>query len=279
MVATGLRSDASIVAERASGGSGTRLRRLSSSPPLALRAAAGSVWLVGTAAGPLGGDRLRLRVEVGAGAALTVRSTAATVVLGGDSTLEVEVDVGPGGRLRWLPEPTVATARCRHRSSAVVRLDSGASLVWREELVAGRHGEAPGPFTSRLEVERDGRPLLRQELRVGEGAPGWSGPAVLGGAKAAGVVVVVEPAAGALPSTPAKQGAAVMALAGGGVVVSATAPGAASLRRALDEGTAAVRGWATAAPGQEPTTVAPARLDEAAGRGGAAGEGGGRGRR
>ncbi len=102
--------------------------------------------------------------------------------------------------------------------------------------MAGRHGEAPGGFTSRLDIERDDRPLLRQELGLGPVAPGWSGPAVLGGAKASGMVVVVGEGVG-------RSRAAAWASAGRSprhrrTVVAATAPGAARLRQALDEGTA-----------------------------------------
>ena len=263
-----MRASAAVVAERPRGFGPTRLTRLRSSPPLALRAAAGSVWLVGTAAGPLGGDRLQLRVEVGAGACLTVRSTAAMVVLGAregeESVLDVDVDVGPGGRLAWLPEAAVATAGCRHRSTAAVRLARGATLVWREELVAGRCGEGPGRYRSRLDVEVEGRPLLRQEMAVGDDAPGWAGPAVLGGAGAAGIVAAIGPPLGATPPPPPTVAgwrrpgagpadgdrAAVLALGAGGVLVSAAADDAVALRRLLDGGLELSRSAPSRGPGR-----------------------------
>lgn len=237
-----MRAEAAVVAEVSPNGGATRLTRLRSSAPLALRAAAGSVWLVGSAGGPVAGDRLTLRVGVGAGSALTVRSTAAMVVLGGggeeDSSFHVEVEVGPGAVLRWLVEPAVATRGCRHRSTATIRLATGAALVWREELVAGRAGESPGRFDMRLDVEREDRPLLRQELHIGPGAAGWASPAVLGASKASGMVVVVDPAAGPVAGAPVGDHAAVLPLASGGAMVSATASGVVALRRALDEGMA-----------------------------------------
>lgn len=251
-----MRADAAVVAERATEGGGTRLTRVRSAPPLGVRAAAGSVWLVGTAAGPLAGDRVRLRVEVGAGASLTVRSTAAMVVLGGPapegSELSIDVDVGPGAELRWLPEPTVATGRCRHRTSARVRLAVGATLVWREELVTGRHGEGPGRFTSRLDVESEGGPVFRQEVAVGQGAPGWAGPAVLGGAKASGTLVVIG---AGLSGGLLDEQAAVMPLAAGGAVVSAVAADAATLRRVLDERLALIRSGSLSGGGREGAEV------------------------
>lgn len=144
----------------------------------------------------------------------------------------------PGSVLRWLVEPAVATRGCRHRSTATIRLATGAVLVWREELVAGRAGESPGRFDMRLDVEREDRPLLRQELHIGPGAAGWASPAVLGASKASGMVVVVDPAAGPVAGAPVGDHAAVLPLASGGAMVSATASGVVALRRALDEGMA-----------------------------------------
>lgn len=232
---------AAVIASRAPGG-GTRLQELRSSPPLALRPAAGSVWMVGTAAGPLPGDRVELDIEVGRAARLAVCSTAATVALGGGgetpSELVVEVDVGPGGELRWLPEPTIATAGCHHRTTTRIRLAAGASLVWREELVLGRHGEGSGRLVSRVEIETDGVAVLRQELRVGPGADGWQGPAVIGDAGAVGVVVMIRPGDQRILPLPSSSSfgpeVAVLNLSGGGVLASAVAPDASDLRRRLD---------------------------------------------
>lgn len=242
-----LHAAARVVAGLEPGGA-TRLEVLRSSPPLALRPAAGSLWMVGTAAGPLPGDRLALHVTVGEGASLTLRSTAATVVLGGHggghSEQRVDIEVAAGGELRWLPEPTIATAGCHHRAATSVRLAGGARLVWRDELVLGRHGEGPGRMASRIEVEADGVPLVRQELRVGAGAPAWHGAAVTGGAGAVGMVVVIEPGDRGTPplarAAPGPDGpeVAVMPLAGGGTLVSALARGAPELRRHLDAGLA-----------------------------------------
>lgn len=198
--------------------------------------------MVGTAAGPLSGDRVELHIEVGPAASLAVRSTAAMVALGGGgeapSELLVELDVGPGGDLSWLPEPTIATAGCHHHNTTRIRLAAGASLVWREELVLGRHGEGVGRLASRVEIEADGVALLRQELRVGPGTEGWRGAAVIGGSGAVGVVAVIRPGDQCdLPpasSSPLGPEVAVLALSECGVLASAVAPDAHDLRRRLD---------------------------------------------
>src|SRR3954464_10591869 len=78
-----VRADAAIATRRAADGR-TVLATLRSDPPLTLRQTGPTqVHLVSTGAGPLGGDRLRLAVDVAPGTTLDVRSVAATLVLPG----------------------------------------------------------------------------------------------------------------------------------------------------------------------------------------------------
>jgi urease accessory protein len=171
-------------------------------PPLLLRrtgtASDGAVvvHLVGGAAGPLAGDRLTLSVEVGAGARVEVRSVAATIALPGRtddwSTLMVTARVHEGATLRWLPEPLIAAKGCRHISRAEIELAETAQLMWRDELVCGRHDERPGDLRSELHVRYAGRPLLAHDLAVGPEAKGWAGPAVLGPAKSTSSLLTVN---------------------------------------------------------------------------------------
>jgi urease accessory protein len=69
---------ACIVAELGDGGA-TRLPVLSSQVPLVLRRTPDAVYLVGGAAGPLGGDDLTLTIDVRHGATLRVRTATAAV--------------------------------------------------------------------------------------------------------------------------------------------------------------------------------------------------------
>src|SRR3984957_15987970 len=148
----------------------TRLPVLASQVPLVLRRTPSAVYLVGGAAGALGGDSLSLRIAVGAGAFLRVRTAAASIALPGldglESVLRVSATVGEGGRLEYLPEPTVVTAGARHATLVSVTLESGASLVLRDEVLLGRHGESGGTARSVLQVSYAGLPLLRHSLSV-----------------------------------------------------------------------------------------------------------------
>ncbi len=164
----------------------TRFRTLRSDPPLLLRPTPAALQLVGGAAGPLGGDRLGYRVRVGAAATLTVRSVAASMVLPGtdESVLDIDVEVAEGAHLDWEPQALISVVASTHRQRTVIRLAPTATLRWRETLVLGRSGEEPGSLTSVLRVERGGDVVHHNELRIGADAPGWDGPAGLGGARA-----------------------------------------------------------------------------------------------
>jgi urease accessory protein len=243
----------------------TRLPVLSSQVPLVLRRTPDAVYVVGGAAGPIGGDELALRISVGAGAFLRVRTAAASIALPGpeglESVLRVTVDVGTGARLEYLPEPVVVSAGARHGTIIRVALAEGASLLLRDELLLGRHGEAGGACRTELRVTYAGRPLLRQSLEVSGTDPADLGPAVLAGHRGVGTLLDVDPAldsgrvgasnppavvdrttvaavaaAGSEVAVAAVAGqptVAVMPLAGPAVLVTAVANDAVALRRRL----------------------------------------------
>jgi urease accessory protein len=211
--------------------------------PLACWAGGGipvpTVHLTAGGAGPVGGDRRRLEVRVGAGSALVLGEVSPTLVLpgphGDESGLDVDVHVAGGATLAYLPEIVIAAQQCRHRTVVRVDLDDGARLLLREEVLFGRYGEQPGMLRQRLRVTVGGRPLHDQELAVGPSALGWNGSAVTADHGCAGSLLVVDPDfRRALPAP--GDGAAFMALSGSGFLVSALAADTAMLRRHLDRG-------------------------------------------
>jgi len=158
--------------------------------------------------------------------------------------------VAAGARLEYLPEPIVVSAGARHATIIRVTLAEGASLLLRDELLLGRHGETGGAARSVLNVDYAGRPLLRQSLEVSGADAVAMGPALLAGHRAVGTALWVDPAAGetrdaggelaqasraksadAAPTTDAAV--AVMPLAGPGILVTALANDAVALRRCL----------------------------------------------
>jgi urease accessory protein len=109
-----------------------------------------------------------------------------------------------------------------HRSSTNITLEPGASLVWQEIAVLGRHAEEGGSVRLRLRVERDGVPLLCSDLALGPAWPFASGPAGAGASRVVGTLLVVGAAAVELPAVDGVRAGA-FALADDAVVVMALA--------------------------------------------------------
>jgi urease accessory protein len=214
-----VKAAARVVAECERGRTALRVLK-GEAPLLPRRTGPNEVHFVGGAAAPLGGDELTLEIEVGPGAELAVRTVAASIALpnrfGEESRLSVSVSVAAGGRLLWVPEPLIAAAGCRHTTVSTVDLDATGELIWREELVLGRHGEQAGDVTLCTVVRRAGRPLYRSDVSRPEAR-------VL-----ATVVSTCEHPPAATPT------AAVMALAKGGTVATVLGADLGETRRITD---------------------------------------------
>ncbi|MEO6156444.1 MAG: urease accessory protein UreD [Ilumatobacteraceae bacterium] len=241
-----------------------RIVRLRSDPPFVLRPsldleqAMPASWtprsglpvhvsLAAGAAGPIGGDRFRLDIDVGPGAALSVRAVAATIALPGPhgemSASAVNITVAEHGTLVWAPGTLIAANGCRHESITTIRLAPHARLLLREEIILGRHGESPGSLRQRLRVTVGGRVFHDQDLHVGPQAPGWGGPAVTGGRTALGTILIVcdDQQAGGVDANYVRDGVARMSLRGSGQLITAVADDAPTLRRLLDGAQDALR--------------------------------------
>lgn len=131
----------------------------------------GAIHLAATAAGPLDGDTVCVVVRVLAGARLQLHTLAATVVLAGCSSTVWQLAVDEGAALEVTPQPVVVTAGARHHSDVQACLAADATLLLTERVQLGRAAETGGRWTGRLNVDRDGAPLLRHEVSLGEHAP------------------------------------------------------------------------------------------------------------
>ncbi|MEU8105573.1 urease accessory protein UreD [Nonomuraea muscovyensis] len=203
------------------------------------------VCILGAMSAPLGGDRLRIEATAEQGAHLHITSAAATIALRGPTpehaTYDVRLTVAEQARLHWLPQPLISTARSDLHQTCTIDLAPTARLVLREEQVLGRANELPGRLTTRLTVRHDGHLLLDQQTRYGPDAPAWDGPAVLAGHRAAGHILIVDPAFEQEPSgvrllgeDPAQGQAVLTPLTGPAILVTALAPDVLRLRRLLD---------------------------------------------
>ncbi|MFY9692433.1 MAG: urease accessory protein UreD [Xanthobacteraceae bacterium] len=97
--------------------------------------------IVNTAGGMTGGDRFDLDIDVAAGAELSVTTAAAEKIyrtLGPETVLDVNLTVGAGGALAWLPQETILFDRARLRRKIDVDLAADASLLVAEASIFGR---------------------------------------------------------------------------------------------------------------------------------------------
>lgn len=191
------------------------------------------------AAGPLGGDDYTLDIDVGDGSTLVLREASATLALpgphGAPSHYRFRVRVGAGATLIWDPEPVIAARGCDHHQRVDISLDSGSRLFYREELLTGRHGEAPGNLVSHLEVRRGDEPLLVQSMALGPRHTGWDSPAVIGGHRAVGSLLVVDPDGAPGPEEQSLSPSAVAChLAPDTALATAVGPHSLAVRKALD---------------------------------------------
>ncbi|MFB6712331.1 MULTISPECIES: urease accessory protein UreD [unclassified Streptomyces] len=254
--AAGVRATARITAA-ADGGTTTTLPVLDGDGPFELRrlrshGSEARVCIVGAMSAPLGGDRLRIEATAQQGAALHITSAAATLALRGPTsehaTYDVHLTAGEHAQLHWLPEPLICAGGSDLRQTWTVDLAPTARFVLREEQILGRTGESPGHVATRLTVRRGGQTLLDQQAEYGSGAPGWDGPAVLAGHRAAGQLLIVDPAFEEAPlevqllgGSPEGGQAVLTPLSGPAALVTAVAPDGLRLRRLLDTAQATFR--------------------------------------
>lgn len=162
-----MRSDVLIVASR------DRLARIECRGGIQARHSDGdTVHLVSTAATPLGGDTVSVRVIVEPGARLRLRSVAATVALPGHATptSESRWDCVVGGHLDVDLEPTIVATVSRHLSAIRLEVADGGRVRWRERVQIGRHGEGQGFWSGSLHADAAGKPLLRHRVELGSGS-------------------------------------------------------------------------------------------------------------
>lgn len=162
-----MRTEISIVAARG------RTVRYREQGGLAVRqTGATGIHLIGTAATPLGGDEIIIRVVVAEGARLDLRTVAATIALPSAHCLESstrwEIEVASGGALFCEPEPMIVAADAVHHSQTSVSLAADARVVVAEHAQLGRHAEVGrGRWAGGLTVDVDDIPMLRHRMTLG----------------------------------------------------------------------------------------------------------------
>ncbi|MEH6792853.1 MAG: urease accessory protein UreD [Rhodococcus sp. (in: high G+C Gram-positive bacteria)] len=133
-----------------------------------------TVHLIGTAATPLGGDTITVRISVAAGAHLEVRSVAASLAMPGGlhrhSSAQWHFEVGAGASLIFDPEPMVVVSDASHSVVNTVALHEDSTLWLRERTQIGRFEEASGRWSSAMRCDVGNSPLLRHRVELGAGS-------------------------------------------------------------------------------------------------------------
>lgn len=230
-------TDVSVRLRRGAGGA-VRVDGVLCSAPVWFRWDGATLWLVGSGASPVGDDHIRVRVDIGAGVEVAVRSVAATLVYAGrgaGTRWDTEIHVADGARLDWRPEPVILTEHARHQVSTSVHAAAGAEVTLDEVLVLGRAGEAGGALHSSLAVRIDETPVLITSMDTS--LPMWSGPAGTDGAtvvssrlRVMGVGLLPDP----VPSSSPAPCAALLEPSPGCRLAVATAADVADARRSVD---------------------------------------------
>ena len=175
-------TEVSVRLRRGAGGT-VRVDGVLCRAPVWFRWDGATLWLVGSGASPVGEDRIRVRVDVGPGVAVAVRSVAATVVYvarGAGTRWDTDIHVADGASLDWRPEPQILTEHARHQATTTVHAAAGAEVTLDDVLVLGRAGEATGALRSALDVRVDDLPVVLTSIDTS--LPAWSGPAGVNGA-------------------------------------------------------------------------------------------------
>lgn len=152
-----------------------------------------SIALVGVSATLLTGDDLRIDIDVGPGVSLELIEPSGMVAYnarGGQASWSARVRLGEDARVTWAAAPFVVAGGADVLRCTEIDLADGASMLLREMLVLGRHGEAGGRVRSTLGASLAGVPLLVEDLDLRDSA-GRCAPETLGSARVLGTIALL----------------------------------------------------------------------------------------
>jgi urease accessory protein len=164
------------------GAGGTSITHVQAESPLRLftpRVTRSAAWIVTSTLGGglVGGDDIRLAIDVEARARVWVSSQASTKVYrsGRSAHHRLDARVGDSSLLIVWPDPIVGFAGSRFEQRQCFRLDAEGTVVVVDCLLSGReaHGErwAFDSYATRCEISREDRAMFFDHLRL-DAAPG-----------------------------------------------------------------------------------------------------------
>ena len=133
------------------------------------------VYLLHPPGGVVGGDSITIEADSAHGTSALITTPGATKFYrsAGETACQSQtVRVGSGACMEWLPQENIFFSGALVDLSTRVDLEADARLVLWEIQCLGRPAAdelfGSGHIDSRLEVYREGRPLLLERLRIGD---------------------------------------------------------------------------------------------------------------
>jgi urease accessory protein len=174
------------------------------------------VYLLHPPGGVVGGDHLRIAIEVASAAHALITTPAAGKFYrsaGPSAVQEQALSVASGAVLEWLPQETILYAACRASITTRVTLAAGARFLGWEVLCLGRpaagEGFDAGLCRQHIELWQDGRPLLIERSTITGGGELLRAPWGLGGRTVSGTFIATPADAAlleAVRAAPAAKG-------------------------------------------------------------------------
>lgn len=145
------------------------------------------------------GDRYESTIEVEPGARAHVSSGSATKVLRMErnyGAASVEIEVGDGGYLEYLPDPTILHRESRFWQQVDIDLAPDARVLFADVIVPGRLARdelfAFERLHTSVEAQREGETLFADAVRL-DGGDHLRGPGLFGEFRVLGTFYVVAP--------------------------------------------------------------------------------------
>ena len=157
--------------------------------------------MINTSGGLTSGDQLAIKACAGANSHLTLTTQAAERAYraeGQSAQVHTDLTVQRDACLQWLPQELILFDHCALNRSLTIDLAAGARLLMVEPVIFGRSamGETvqSGHFSDRIEIQRAGKPLYLDSLRLtGEIHAALAARTSANGAKAMTSLVYIAP--------------------------------------------------------------------------------------
>ncbi len=155
--------------------------------------------LINTAGGLTGGDHMTISLVAGLGADVVATTQAHEKVyraIDESALVDLQLSVGPGASLSWLPQETILFDQARLRRRFDVELDPQAAFLAVEAVILGRRamGETvhEGVFRDRWRIRKNGQLAFADDIFL-DGALDLvtARPASLAGAGAMATIIYV----------------------------------------------------------------------------------------